>query len=272
MTAMETGTQPGHDASSGVVDYVVDAGVAVITLNRPAALNAWTFQMGKEYLQALDASAADPDVRAVVVTGAGRGFCAGADMSMLKDLMAGVRPGPDSVRDDVDMEPAVPKPVIAAVNGPCVGLGLTRALYCDVRFLTRGTKLSTAFVRRGLPAEDGTAWLLPRIVGWSRALDLMLSGRAVADDEAASLGLVDHVVDDAPTAAVAYARDIAANCSPASLREIKSQVWGGAVDTLKAAMDHADTLLMSAFTRPDLAEGVASYLEKRPPSFPPLTP
>jgi enoyl-CoA hydratase/carnithine racemase len=270
VTSAEPAAQPTHDTSTGVVTYTVDAGVALLTLNRPDALNAWTFQMGREYLQSLDAAAADPDVRAVVITGAGRGFCAGADMGMLKDLIAGIHPTADSVRDDVDMEPAVPKPVIAAVNGPCVGLGLTRALYCDVRFLARGTKLSTAFVRRGLPAEDGTAWLLPRIVGWSHALDIMLSGRAVADDEAATLGLVDHVVDDALAAALDYARDIAASCSPASLREIKSQVWGDAVGTLKASMDRADGLMVSAFTRPDLTEGVASYLEKRPPRFPPL--
>jgi enoyl-CoA hydratase/carnithine racemase len=259
------------DSQTSVVSYTVDdVGVAVITLNRPEALNAWTFQMAAAYLRALDTSAADPAVRVVVVTGAGRGFCAGADMSLLRDLMAGVTPPADAIRDDVDMEPAVPKPVIAAINGPCVGLGLTRALYCDVRFLSRGTKLSTGFSRRGLPAEDGTAWLLPRIVGWSHALDLMLSGRSVADDEAHRLGLVDHVVDDALAAALTYAKDVAASCSPKSLREIKSQVWGDAVTTLKSSMDRADELMIASFTKPDLAEGVASFLEKRPPNFPPL--
>ncbi len=164
---------------SEVVLYELDDGVAVITLNRPEVLNAWTMEMGREYLRRIDEAAADPGVRAVVVTGAGRGFCAGADMSLLKDLMAGVQPPRDSVRHDDGVEPAVPKPVIAAINGPCVGLGLARALYCDVRFITEGTEISSAFARRGLVAEHGLSWLLPRIVGWSRALDLMLSGRTV---------------------------------------------------------------------------------------------
>jgi enoyl-CoA hydratase/carnithine racemase len=254
-----------------IVCYELDAGVALITLNRPGSLNAWTFEMGTEYLCRLDQAAADPAVKAVVVTGAGRGFCAGADMSLLKDLMGGVQPPPDAVRDDIDIEPAVPKPVIAAINGPCVGLGLARALYCDVRFLTKGTSLSTAFARRGLPAEDGLAWLLPRIVGWSRALDLMLSARAVDSDEAASIGLVNHVVDDALKAALDYARDVARECSPASLRDIKRQIWGDETLTLREASTNADQLLLASFTRPDLAEGVMAFLDKRAPDFPDLT-
>jgi enoyl-CoA hydratase/carnithine racemase len=257
---------------SDVVRYEVDHGVALVTLNRPQALNAWTLKMGAEYLSRLDVAAADPDVRAVVVTGAGRGFCAGADMSLLKDLMAGAVPSPTEVREDVDMEPAVPKPVIAAINGPCVGLGLARALYCDVRFLARGTTLSTAFARRGLPAEDGLAWLLPRIVGWSRALDLMLSGRDIHGDEAAAIGLVHRVVDDAVTAALDYARDIARHCSPASMRDIKTQIWGDETMTLRDAGKRADELLLASFTRPDLAEGVMAFQDRRAPTFPPLAP
>jgi enoyl-CoA hydratase/carnithine racemase len=255
-----------------VVEYDLDGGVAILTLNRPEVLNAWTFEMASQYLRRLDQAAADPDVRAVVVTGAGRGFCAGADISVLKDLMSGVQPPPDTIRDDIDIEPAVPKPVIAAINGPCVGLGLARALYCDVRFLTRGTTLSTAFARRGLPAEDGLALLLPRIVGWSRALDLMLSARPIGDEEAAAVGLVNHVVDDALKAALEYAHDIARECSPASLREIKCQIWSDETGSLREASQRADELLLAAFTRPDLAEGVAAYTEKRPPNFPPLSP
>jgi enoyl-CoA hydratase/carnithine racemase len=258
-------------SASEVVLYDVDGGVALLTLNRPEALNAWTFEMGSAYLQRLDEAAADPAVRAIVVTGAGRGFCAGADMSTLKDLMAGIRPPAGSARDDVDIEPAVPKPVIAAINGPCIGLGLARALFCDVRFLTAGTSLSTGFVRRGLPAEDGLAWLLPRIIGWSRALDVMLSGRIVEAEEAASIGLVNHVVDDALKSALSYAHDIAEQCSPASMREAKSQIWGDETMSLRESGARADELLLAAFTRPDLAEGVTAFLEKRDPDFPPLT-
>jgi enoyl-CoA hydratase/carnithine racemase len=256
---------------SEVVRYEVSDGVAVITLNRPEVLNAWTIEMGQQYLRNLDRAAVDVEVRAVVLTGAGRGFCAGADMSMLRDLMAGVRAPDDAIRPDLDTEPAVPKPVIAAINGPCVGLGLSRALYCDVRFASHSVTLSSAFARRGLPAEDGTAWLLPRIIGWSRALDLMLSGRPVPASEAATIGLVDHVVDDALSAALSYARDLAALCSPASMREIKARVWGDAAGTLRDANDRADQLLLAALTRPDLAEGVMSFQERRAPNFPPLT-
>jgi enoyl-CoA hydratase/carnithine racemase len=254
-----------------VVDFKVDDGIGIITLNRPEALNAWTFEMGRQYLQVLDQAAADPEVKVIILTGAGRGFCAGADMGSLKQLIAGELPPAEGVRDDFATEPAVPKPVIAAINGPCVGLGLARALYCDVRFLTRGTKLSTAFARRGLPAEDGLAWLIPRIVGWSKGLDLLLSARTISSDEALSLGLVNHVVDDAFAGAMDYAREMVRECSPASLREIKEQIWGGANSTLAQANSRADELLLAAFQRPDLAEGVMAYLEKRPPSFPPLS-
>ncbi|HVY09640.1 MAG TPA: enoyl-CoA hydratase-related protein [Mycobacteriales bacterium] len=262
-----TGAEP---ATVSVVDYAVEDGIGVITLNRPEALNAWTFDMGVEYLQRLDEAAGDPAVKVIILTGAGRGFCAGADMGMLKRLIAGEMPPPEGVRDDFATEPAVPKPVIAAINGPCVGLGLARALYCDIRFLQRGTSLSTAFARRGLPAEDALAWLIPRIVGWSRGLDLLLSARTITDEEALALGLVNQVVDDAPAAAKAYARDMVANCSPASLREIKSQIWSGSAATLQEANARADELLLQAFKRPDLAESVAAFLEKRPPNFPPL--
>jgi enoyl-CoA hydratase/carnithine racemase len=255
---------------SDVVLYDVDDGVAVITLNRPEVLNAWTMEMGRDYLLRIDEAAADPEVRAVVITGAGRGFCAGADMSLLKDLMAGITPPEGSVRHDDEVEPAVPKPVIAAINGPCVGLGLARAMYCDVRFIARGTELSTAFARRGLVAEHGLSWLLPRIVGWSRALDLMLSGRAVPADEALAIGLVDFVVDDAREAALDYAHEIARACSPAAMRDIKRQAWTDATSSLRESIDTAAQLMVASFSRPDLAEGVMSYLEKRAPDFPAL--
>jgi enoyl-CoA hydratase/carnithine racemase len=256
---------------SDLVRFDVEAGVALITLNRPDVLNAWTFEMGRDYLTAIDAAAADPEVRAVVVTGAGRGFCAGADMSVLKDMMAGVKPPAGSARPDDTIEPAVPKPVIAAINGPCVGLGLTRALYCDLRFLAAGTQLSTAFARRGLVAEHGLSWLLPRVVGWSRAFDLLLSGRAVGAEEALAIGLVDRVVPDALAAALDYAREIARVCSPAALRDIKRQLWTDAAGTHRDALERAGELMLASFTRPDLAEGVVSFFDKREPDFPPLT-
>ncbi|HEX3824413.1 MAG TPA: enoyl-CoA hydratase-related protein [Mycobacteriales bacterium] len=268
--AVLDGVAPTGEPSGDVVQYDVVEGVAVITLNRPRALNAWTMEMGREYLRRIDQASADPEVRVVIVTGAGRGFCSGADMSLLRDLMAGQPPPPESVRPDDETEPAVPKLVIAAINGPCVGLGLVRALYCDVRFITKGTSLSTTFTRRGLVAEHGVAWLLPRIVGASRALDLMMSGRAVGAEEAKAIGLVDHVVDDALVGAMAYARDIVRNCSPAAMRDVKRQIWGDTTKSLRESIDKAAALMLASLTRPDVAVGVVAYLEKREPSFPPL--
>jgi enoyl-CoA hydratase/carnithine racemase len=255
---------------SDVVLYQVDDGIAIITLNRPRVLNAWTMEMGSEYLRRIDEAATDPAVRVVIVTGAGRGFCAGADISLLKDLMAGELPPADGIRPDDEIEPAVPKLVIAAINGPCVGLGLVRALYCDVRFVSAGTTLATAFVQRGLVAEHGTAWLLPRIVGWSRALDLMMSSRPVDAEEAAAIGLVDHVVDDALAAALEYAREVVRTCSPAAMRDAKRQIWGDVTKSLRESIDKAAVLLQASLTRPDVAESVIAYMDKRDPNFPPL--
>ncbi|HTW20564.1 MAG TPA: enoyl-CoA hydratase-related protein [Mycobacteriales bacterium] len=255
---------------SDLVLYDVDGGVALLTLNRPDKLNAWTLDMGRDYLARMEQAATDPDVRVVVVTGAGRGFCAGADLSLLTELVAGAAPPQDGLRPEDQVEPTVPKPVIAAINGPCVGLGLTRAMYCDLRFLAAGTELSTAFARRGLVAEHGMSWMLPRLVGWSRAVDLLMSGRSVGSDEALAIGLVDRIADDALGAALDYAREIVRCCSPAALRDIKQQLWADAEATFREALDRSAGLMLASFSRPDLAEGVVSFLEKRAPDFPPL--
>jgi enoyl-CoA hydratase/carnithine racemase len=256
---------------SDAVLYDVADHVAVVTLNRPDRLNAWTPDMTAGYLDALDSASADPEVRVIVVTGAGRGFCAGADMELLSGLAAsGERV---AARDRVpgEMEPAVPKPVIAAINGACAGLGLVRAMFCDLRFAVAGAKFTTAFSRRGLVAEYGLSWLLPRVVGHSRAFDLLVSGRTFIAEEAYQLGLVNRVVeDDVLAAATEYARDLAVNCSPASMRDMKRQLWTDSVGTLDEAWRRTEQLMLASFQRPDLAEGVASYLERRPPAFPPL--
>src|SRR4051794_38134341 len=204
-------------------------GVAVLTLNRPDRLNAWTFELEQAYFGALADCAEDPDVRVIVVTGAGRGFCAGADMDDLQGIGSGAL--------DVDERAAqrrkqtfpltIPKPIVAAVNGAAAGLGLVQALMCDIRFAAAGAKFTTAFSRRGLIAEHGISWILPRLVGPSRALDLLLSARVVLAEEAFAMGLVNRVV--APDAlldeTLAYARDLAVNCSPASLAIVKSQIY-----------------------------------------------
>jgi enoyl-CoA hydratase/carnithine racemase len=252
--------------------YEVRDRVAVITLNRPEKLNAWTPGMSDGYRRALDDATADPEVRVAVLTGAGRGFCAGADMELLGGLAeTGARVGGGD-REPAQMEPAVPKPVIAAVNGPCAGLGFVRAMFCDIRFAAAGAKFTTAFARRGLVAEYGLSWLLPRIVGMSRSLDVLLSGRVFLAEEALELGLVNRVVEgDVLDAAMEYARELATYCSPASLADMKRQVWADSVGSLVESWERTEKLMLASFDRPDLKEGVMSYLENRAPNFPPLT-
>lgn len=260
------------DPSSVVLEHKSD-GVLVLTLNRPDRLNAWTAEMGMRYFDLLEAAAEDPEVRAIVVTGAGRGFCAGADMERLQALgtgtgnQAGVHAGkPQS------FPLTVPKPIIAAINGGCAGLGLVQALMCDVRFAAAGAKFTTAFVRRGLVAEFGISWMLPRLIGHAAALDLLLSGRVFVAEEAKELGVVNRVV--APEAlletAVEYARDMAANCSPASMAAMKHQVYGNYESGFAPSMRETMELMRASLKRPDFREGVASFVEKRPPRFAPV--
>ncbi len=248
-------------------------GVLLAAFNRPERLNAWTDAMEDAYFDALEDADADPDVRAIVVTGSGRGFCAGADM----DDLAGASSASDAEIDRPrprHLPMTIRKPVVAAVNGPAAGLGLVEALYCDIRFASADAVFLTAFVRRGLAAEYGVSWLLPRIVGHSRALDLLLSGRRVGGEEAYRIGLVDHLVaaDELVDAAVAYAADLAAACSPWSMATIKRQVALDGDRGFDASVADADTLMRASFRGADIAEGVASFTERRLPAFPPLIP
>jgi enoyl-CoA hydratase/carnithine racemase len=258
------------EIESEVVRYESAGGVTTITLNRPDRLNAWTPEMSVQYFAALERATADPDTRAVVVTGAGRGFCAGADM----DLLQSVGGGEASV-GEVSWVPTrmldVPKPIIGAVNGPCAGYGFVIALMCDIRFAATGAKFTSAFVRRGLIAEYGISWLLPRLAGTARALDVLLSGRVFGAEEAKEIGLVNWVA--APEAvladAQAYARDLAENCSPTSMAIIKRQVYGHLDRDLPTALEESVRLMHESLTTDDFREGVASYLEQRPPKFRP---
>jgi len=246
--------------------------VLLLTLNRPDRLNAWNDALEERYFALLDEAEASPDVRVVVVTGAGRGFCAGADLADLEqvatvDFSAVQLPERKRPRE---RPLSLRKPLIAAINGPCVGLGLVEALYCDLRFCTPKAKLGTAFVRRGLIAEYGIAWLLPRLTGQSRALDLLLSGRIILGEEALAMGLVDRVVNDVVEAAVEYATELAQFSSPNSMAIIKDQVQRAMDSDLPAAIERADKLMVAGFSHPDAAEGVVSFLEGRPPAFNPL--
>ena len=246
--------------------------VLVLTFNRPRVLNAWTNELEDQYYDLLAAADEDPGVRAIVVTGSGRGFCSGADLGNLKNV-GGVSES-DLVRPrDRDFPTTIRKPLIAAVNGVAAGLGMVEALYCDVRFGSSAARFTTAFARRGLIAEYGISWMLPRLVGHSRAVDLLLSSRMVDADEAYRIGLIDHLVTggDVLDAAIAYAEDIAANCSPTSLSVIKSQMSADAHSTFTDSARRAESLMLNAFHGPDVVEGVNSHLEHRAPNFPSLS-
>jgi enoyl-CoA hydratase/carnithine racemase len=266
-----------------VVRYEPDQGVALITLNRPDRLNAWTARMAEEYRWALSAADADPDVRVAVVTGAGRGFCAGADFQALDGLVStGDYPDPDGVHADeaaVPDEPAFDHahtfplglgiPVIAAVNGPVAGVGFVLMCFCDLRFAAAGAKITTSFARLGLPAEHGVSWLLPRMIGAARAADLLFSSRIVLAEEAAELGLVNKVLppEELLSHTLDYARRMAAEMSPASLRVIKRQLWTDLLGGLDASARESVDLMVRMVGQPDFAEGVAAFREKRPPRF-----
>ncbi|MFK7917174.1 MAG: enoyl-CoA hydratase-related protein [Ilumatobacter sp.] len=249
--------------------YSVDQGVAVLTFNRPDAMNGMTGNMEVAYFTSLLQAEADPDVRVIVVTGAGRAFCPGADLAH--------RPGPgDEPLPNTSMERTTPldisKPMIAAINGACAGVGLAYALQCDLRFAKRGAKFTTAFARRGLIGEYGMAWLLHSIAGRQVALDLLLSARVVLAEEAAELGLISAAVDgdDLMSHVLTYARDVAANASPASLATIKHQVNSEPAMSAHEALHHAEALMRESLTGADVTEGISSFLEKRQVEFAPL--
>ncbi|TPG36576.1 enoyl-CoA hydratase-related protein [Mycolicibacterium hodleri] len=253
--------------------YDVDPqGAALLTLSRPDRRNMWTAQMETEFYDALDRAAADANVRVIVVTGAGASFVPGLDPAVLAGLTSGS--AYTSNRRPQTHATTIPKPVIGAINGSCAGIGMAQALMFDYRFAARGAKFSTAFAKRGLPAEDATAWILTRLVGPAHAFDLLATGRVFLAEEAAELGVVQrlsddgHVVDDA----MVFAHELATNVSSVAMAMIKSQIWRDSETTLEAARIRAQYLLKLAKEQPDFAEGTASLTEKRPPAFGPYSP
>jgi enoyl-CoA hydratase/carnithine racemase len=265
--------------------YSVADRVATITLNRPDKLNAWTAVMEREVRSAMDSADADENVRVIILTGAGRGFCAGADMSLLSTVASqglddrgraqalassGTR---HAARADFQRKysyfPALSKPVIAAINGPVVGLGLVIALYCDLRFASDAAKFSTAFSRRGLVAEYGMAWMLPRLVGLPNALDLLFSARAIDAAEAQRMGLVNQVFphEQFLHKVGEYAHEVASSVSPRSMRVMKRQVYEAMFQTLEQAVETSEQEMLASLQSEDFKEGVAHFLEKRAPQF-----
>lgn len=254
---------------SDLVLSSLDEGVLTLTFNRPDRLNAWTDAMGRRYFDLLEEAGADKDVRAIVVTGAGKGFCAGADFQTLSAIQTGDYDEKPDPRPNT-FPTTIAKPIVAAVNGACAGLGVVHALVCDLVFTAQDAKWTTAFSRRGLVAEYGLSWVLPRLMGQQRAMDVLLSGRVFTGAEALEMGLVNRAVADPVSEARAYARELAAYSSPASMAVIKRQVWNDWDVSLEQSAKTAVHEMLASFDRPDFAEGVASFLERRPPSFPAL--
>lgn len=264
----EVGADGEQDA---VLAHRDDDGVLTLTFNRPERRNGWADDMYEAYYGRLTDAAADETVRAVVVTGAGSTFCPGADISRLGGLGEADARLPHY---PVDVPRRFPKPLIAAINGACAGVGLVQALFCHVRFAADTARFSTAFARRGLVAEYGIAWTLTRLVGQERALDLLLSGRTFDAAEAHELGVVSRVVPRAEVleSAQAYARDLALHCSPRAMAVIASQVLDAQDSTFDEALQASYRLVDRFIGSADLREGVASFVERRPPRFAPLGP
>lgn len=268
------------------IKYEIDGHCAIITLNRPQALNALTNNMMEELKHGLAAAEKDEEVVGIILTGEGRGFSAGMDMNALNsqatggDLSGGAAfrkleadPGDKSMGENFSIAftyiMSIRKPVIAAVNGPCAGLGMSIALLCDLRFASENARFITAFSQRGLVAEHGQSWILPRIIGPSRALDLFWSSKKLGAEEAKEIGLVNRVVpqDDLLSEAKNYVENLAANCAPVSLMVMKKQVYRHLNMTLKEAMDETTGWMNESLERSDFKEGVSSFLKKRPPEF-----
>lgn len=252
------------------VTYSVDAHIATITFNRPDRLNALLPDMIHTYSELLDFADADPQVRAIVVTGAGRGFCSGADLSILgvdPELVQGFLQG-QSHKTVPGKYLHLSTPVITAINGPAAGLGFVIAMSADFRFAKYDATLSSTFSRLGLIAEYGIAWLLPRLVGLARATEILISGRTFTGAEAFDYGLVLSTSDDPLADAYACASDLIANCSPASMAVIKAQLVRALNSDFNDSADDAFVEMAHAFGREDLAAALIGKINKVAPQFP----
>jgi enoyl-CoA hydratase/carnithine racemase len=259
--------------------YDVRDRIATITLNRPEQLNAWTDIMADEVYQAMHAAAADDGVRVIVLTGAGRAFCAGGDVTGFKSdnprqLLDKLPRAYDfSRRPDYQSRatyfPSIQKPIIGMLNGATAGLGLVHALFCDIRFAAEEATITTAFARIGLASEYGMGWILARVAGHANALDLAMSARKIKGAEAQRLGLVQHVYPAAQLAEAtyAYAREMADQVSPRSTRVLKQQLWDLPFQSLHEAVITDSDEMLHANVCEDFQEGKLAFKEKRAPKF-----
>jgi enoyl-CoA hydratase/carnithine racemase len=265
--------------------YEIDGPVATITINRPDTLNALTDLTQAEIRHALDASERNSDILGTVLTGAGRGFCSGVDMTALGAMSeAGQRLGkthehlaanPGNPDDDPNYKSSpsyflgLRKPLIAALNGVCAGLGFSYATFCDMRFMDSGARIVSSFSPRGLIAEHGTCWMLPRLVGPSNALDVFWSSRRIEAEEAYRIGWANRLCEPGQSLQDAqdYLRSIAGTAAPMSLMMMKRQVYKHLNRELGDAMNETIVWMDESLARDDFKEGVASFVEKRPPNF-----
>jgi len=267
----------------------LEDGILTLTLNRPDRLNAWTDTMEAECKQVITQAGGDDAVRCIIITGAGRGFCAGADMGGLQQIgdeagaagtgAAATAPARQAVTDTEDLEALYPgrfgylyrcpKPIIAAINGPCAGIGLIFTLYADLRFANQDAKFTTAFAQRGLIAEHGIAWLLPRLIGEAHALDLLFTARVFKGDEAERVGLVNRALpaDALMAHVIDTAKHLATQVSPRSLAIMKRQIRESYVQSFARSLEVANHEMQQSFASLDFKEGVDSFVEKRPPAF-----
>jgi enoyl-CoA hydratase/carnithine racemase len=266
-------------------EYEVDSqGVAIIWLNRPHRMNAWTGRLHTEYRHLLERANSDTAVRAIVVTGRGRGFCVGGDSEALSGHAdrggydAGIsadiaKPG-YGIDEHFDASFAyhfgLDKPVIAAMNGPAAGVGLALACFADLRFAVPDVKFTTAHGKLNLPAEYGLSWMLPKIVGLGRANDLLLTSRVFTSDEALTLGFVNQIFEPAELVAqtVAYAHQLIASVSPNSLRQTRGQIYKDLHRDVASAVIESERLIEDMAMEEDFKEGIAALVEKRPPDWP----
>lgn len=258
------------------------SGVGLITLNRPDRLNAITSELTARLKEKIDDACKDDDIKVIVLTGAGRGFTAGADMDTLSNISSNSEERNDTP-EERDYEsnglsdwdgtysyfPSVPKPIIAAINGPAAGVGLIMSLYCDLRIASEDAVFSTAFSKRGLIAEWGVGWILPKIIGVAHTMDIMMSARKFDAKEAERIGLVNRCLpaENFMNDVMAYAEDIAANVSPRSISIMKRQIYAALDEDIKTNLNSSMEEMLKSFESEDFKEGVKHFIEKRPAKF-----
>jgi enoyl-CoA hydratase/carnithine racemase len=266
-------------------EYEVDAkGIAIIWLNRPQRMNAWTGRLHTEYRYLLQQANDDDAVRAIVVTGRGKGFCVGGDSQALSGhadrgaynpgISADIAKPGFGTYEHFDASFAyhfgLNKPVIAAMNGPAAGVGLALACFADLRFAVPGVKFTTAHGKLNLPAEYGLSWMLPKIVGLGRANDLLLTSRVFTSDEALQLGFVNQIFEPADLVeqTLAYAHQLVTSVSPNSLRQTRWQIYKDLHRDVASSVIESERLIEDMATEEDFKEGIAALVEKRPPNWP----